>query len=56
MDEGPMTSDRMSSLQNDTDRDEQKSLNDDSFDDDEAGNILKTNELKDDKQIVKSAA
>ena len=29
---------------------------DDSFDDDEAGNILKTNELKDDKQIVKSAA
>lgn len=51
-----MTSDRMSSLQNDTDRDEQKSLNDDSFDDDEAGNILKTNELKDDKQIVKSAA
>ena len=56
MDEGPMTSDRMSSLQNDTDRDDQKSLNDDSFDDDEAGNILKTNELKDDKQIVKSAA
>ena len=56
MDEGPMTSDRMSSLQNDTDRDEQKSVNDDSFDDDEAGNILKTNELKDDKLIVKSAA
>ena len=52
-----MTSDRMSSVQNDdTDRDEQKSLNDDSFEDDVAGNILKTNELKDDKQIVKSAA
>ena len=56
MDEGPMTSDRMSSLQNDTDRDDQKSLNDDSFEEDEAGNILKVNELKDDKQIVKSAA
>ena len=51
-----MTSDRMSSLQNDTDRDDQKSLNDDSFEEDEAGNILKVNELKDDKQIVKSAA
>jgi len=50
-----MTSDRMSSVQNDTER-EQKSLNDDSFEDDVAGNILKTNELKDDKQIVKSAA
>ena len=50
-----MTSDRMSSVQNDTER-EQKSINDDSFEDDVAGNILKTNELKDDKQIVKSAA
>ncbi len=50
-----MTSDRMSSVQNDTER-EQKSINDDSFDDDVAGNILKTNELKDDKAIVKSAA
>ena len=30
---------------------------DDSFDgDDPAGNVLKNNELKDDKQIVKSAA
>ena len=55
IDEGPMTSDRMSSVQNDTER-EQKSINDDSFEDDVAGNILKTNELKDDKQIVKSAA
>ena len=45
----------MSSVQNDTDR-EQKSINDDSFEDDVGGNILKTNELKDDKQIVKSAA
>ena len=43
-----MASDRMSSVQNDTER-EQKSLNDDSFEDDVAGNILKTNELKDDK-------
>ena len=50
-----MTSDRMSSVQNDTER-EQKSINDDSFDDEVAGNILKTNELKDDKTIVKSAA
>ncbi len=48
IDEGPMTSDRMSSVQNDTER-EQKSINDDSFEDDVAGNILKTNELKDDK-------
>ena len=55
IDEGPMTSDRMSSVQNETER-EQKSINDDSFEDDVAGNILKTNELKDDKQIVKSAA
>lgn len=55
IDEGPMTSDRMSSVQNDTER-EQKSINDDSFEDDVGGNILKTNELKDDKQIVKSAA
>ena len=45
----------MSSVQNDTHR-EQKSINDDSFEDDVGGNILKTNELKDDKQIVKSAA
>ena len=52
---GPMTSDRMSSVQNDTER-EQKSINDDSFEDDVSGNILKTNELKDDKAIVKSAA
>lgn len=50
-----MTSDRMSSVQNDTER-EQKSINDDSFEDDVSGNILKTNELKDDKAIVKSAA
>ena len=49
MDEGPMTSDRMSSIYKDTDRDDQKSLNDDSFEEDEAGNILKVNELKDDK-------
>ena len=49
-----MTSDRMSSIYKDTDRDDQKSLNDDSFEEDEAGNILKVNELKDDKQ--KSAA
>ena len=50
MDEGgPITSDRMSSVQNDTDRDEQKSINEDSFEDDAAGNILKNNELKDDK-------
>ena len=35
---------------------EQRSM-DDSFDgDDIAGNVLKNNELKDDKQIVKSAA
>ena len=51
-----MTSDRMSSLQNESDRDDHQSINDYSFEDDAAGNILKTNELKDDRQIVKSAA
>ena len=48
MEDGPMTSDRLSSMQNDTDRD-QKSINDDSFEGGVGGNILKTNELKDDR-------
>jgi len=51
----PMTSERQSSVQNDSER-EQKTLRDDSFEDDVSGNILKSNELKDDKAIVKSAA
>ena len=48
-------SEQLSSLAEDTEG-EQRSI-DDSFDGDNmAGNVLKDNELKDDKQIVKSAA
>ena len=48
-DDGNLTSERMSSLQNESDRDGQHSINDYSFEDDVTGNILKTNELKDDR-------
>ena len=50
-----MTSERASSVDNDTDR-ELNSFDDDSFEDEIGGKILKNNELKDDKQIVKQAA
>ena len=48
-------SERLSSVQNDSERDRKSNMND-SYEDDVSGNVLKNNELKDDKQIVKSAA
>ena len=48
-------SERMSSVPNDSERD-LKSILIDSYEDDVSGNVLKNTELKDDKQIVKSAA
>lgn len=48
-------SDRMSSVQNYSEREQKSNLND-SQEEDISDNVLKTNELKDDKQIVKSAA
>jgi len=46
----------MSSMQNESERDNQHSVNDYSFEDEVVGNIFAASELKDDRQIVKSAA
>lgn len=44
-----MNTERMSSIQNESDRDNQHSVHDYSFEDDVAGNIFSANELKDDR-------